>query len=88
MYCPLITSSRLLDDISPYQFAHARTETKASLTIDLYVQPPLFCADKIVKLDIDLPGKKVFVTSALSADELLEVIKKTGKETAYVGVKQ
>lgn len=44
--------------------------------------------DKIEKLDIDLPGKKVFVTSALSADELLEIIKKTGKESAYVGLKQ
>lgn len=44
--------------------------------------------DKIEKVDIDLPGKKVFVTSALSADELLEIIKKTGKESAYVGLKQ
>lgn len=46
-------------------------------------------ADKITALDIDLPGKRVFVTSsALSADELLEVIRKTGKPTSYVGLKQ
>lgn len=45
-------------------------------------------ADKIEKLDIDLPAKTVYVTSALPSAELLEVIKKTGKDTTYVGVRQ
>lgn len=34
---------------------------------------------------ISLPDQKVSVTSTLSADQLLEVIKKTGKKTTYVG---
>lgn len=34
---------------------------------------------------INLPEQKVAVTSTLSADQLLEVIKKTGKKTIYVG---
>ncbi|XP_063375320.1 copper transport protein ATOX1 [Cydia amplana] len=36
-------------------------------------------------VDISLPEQKVSVTSTLSADQLLEVIKKTGKNTTYVG---
>ncbi|GBN37395.1 hypothetical protein AVEN_251386-1 [Araneus ventricosus] len=36
---------------------------------------------------IDLPNKKVFVTSSLSAGTILETLKKSGKETTYVGVK-
>uniref|UniRef100_A0A182UAM4 Copper transport protein ATOX1 n=1 Tax=Anopheles melas TaxID=34690 RepID=A0A182UAM4_9DIPT len=43
--------------------------------------------EKVEKVEIDLDNKKVFVTSSLTADELLETIKKTGKETSYVGVK-
>uniref|UniRef100_T1E2W6 Copper transport protein ATOX1 n=1 Tax=Psorophora albipes TaxID=869069 RepID=T1E2W6_9DIPT len=43
--------------------------------------------EKVEKVDIDLDNKKVFVTSSLSAEELLETIKKTGKETSYVGLK-
>lgn len=35
---------------------------------------------------ISLPDQKVTVTSTLSADQLLEVIKKTGKKTSYVGI--
>ncbi|XP_013185631.1 copper transport protein ATOX1 [Amyelois transitella] len=34
---------------------------------------------------ISLPEQKVVVTSSLSSDQLLEVIKKTGKKTTYVG---
>lgn len=45
-------------------------------------------AEKVEKVEIDLDNKKVFVTSALPADDLLETIKKTGKETSYIGVKQ
>ncbi|XP_052860616.1 copper transport protein ATOX1 [Anopheles cruzii] len=43
--------------------------------------------EKVEKVEIDLDNKKVFVTSGLSADELLGIIKKTGKETSYVGVR-
>lgn len=43
--------------------------------------------DKVQNVRIDLDNKKVFVTSSeLNADQLLEVIKKTGKTTTYVGV--
>ncbi|XP_050362967.1 copper transport protein ATOX1 [Nymphalis io] len=37
-------------------------------------------------ISISLPDQKVIVTSTLSADQLLEVIKKTGKKTSYVGI--
>lgn len=47
----------------------------------------MLLADKIEKLDIDLDGKKVYVTSSMTSDALLEVIKKTGKDTVYVGLK-
>jgi len=39
------------------------------------------------KVDIDLPGKKVYVDSTLSSEQLLETLKKTGKEVSYLGVK-
>ncbi|XP_076360056.1 copper transport protein ATOX1-like [Tachypleus tridentatus] len=39
------------------------------------------------KVDIDLENKRVFIDSNLSSDELLEVLKKTGKKCSYVGVK-
>lgn len=37
------------------------------------------------EVSISLPDQKVSVTSSLSAEQLLEVIKKTGKKTTYVG---
>lgn len=40
----------------------------------------------IDKVNIDLPGKKVFVTSSLSSEEILESLKKTGKAVTFVGV--
>lgn len=44
-------------------------------------------SDKVQNVRIDLDNKKVFVTSSeLSADQLLEAIKKTGKTTNYVGL--
>ncbi|GIY24302.1 HMA domain-containing protein [Caerostris darwini] len=36
---------------------------------------------------IDLGNKKVFITSSLPPETLLESLKKSGKETVYVGVK-
>ncbi|XP_067648257.1 copper transport protein ATOX1 [Eurosta solidaginis] len=44
--------------------------------------------DKVEKVSIDLDSKTVLVTSTLTSDELLETIKKTGKATQYVGVKE
>lgn len=44
-------------------------------------------SDKVSNVDIDLQTKKVIVTSTLSSDELLETLKKTGKEVTYVGGK-
>jgi copper chaperone len=49
--------------------------------------PSILFPDQVEKVDINLDGKEVYVTSNLSSDELLEVIKKTGKETSYVGLK-
>lgn len=37
-------------------------------------------------ISISLPEQKVIVKSTLSADQILEIIKKTGKKTTYVGV--
>ncbi|CAH0721474.1 unnamed protein product, partial [Brenthis ino] len=39
----------------------------------------------VENISISLPEQKVTVTSSLSSDQLLEVIKKTGKKTSYVG---
>ncbi|XP_053599941.1 copper transport protein ATOX1 [Plodia interpunctella] len=39
----------------------------------------------VENVSISLPEQKVVVTSSLSSDQLLEVIKKTGKKTTYVG---
>lgn len=36
-------------------------------------------------IKIDLSGKKVFVTTALDSDEVLETIKKTGKTCEFLG---
>lgn len=36
---------------------------------------------------VDLKGQEVAVASTLSSEELLTVIKKTGKSTSYVGEK-
>lgn len=37
-------------------------------------------------IEIDMDKQRVYVTSPLSADELLETIKKAGKTCSYVGV--
>lgn len=46
----------------------------------------LLVSDKVQNVRIDLDNRKVFVTSELSADQLMETIKKTGKTTNYIGV--
>ena len=44
-----------------------------------------FISDGIDKIDIDMEKQRVYVTSALSSDELLEAIKKAGKPCSYIG---
>ncbi|XP_034935322.1 copper transport protein ATOX1 [Chelonus insularis] len=39
----------------------------------------------IDNIKIDLPNKKVFVTSSLPKEEILETLKKTGKNVSYIG---
>ncbi|XP_068702564.1 copper transport protein ATOX1-like [Montipora foliosa] len=39
----------------------------------------------IDNIKVDLEKQRVYVTSALSADELLETIKKAGKSCSYIG---
>ncbi|XP_026765083.2 copper transport protein ATOX1 [Galleria mellonella] len=40
----------------------------------------------VESVSISLPEQKVVVKSTLSGDQLLDVIKKTGKKTTYVGI--
>ena len=42
----------------------------------------------VKKIEFDMDAQKVFVQSSLSGDELLAVIKKTGRECSYVGLKK
>jgi len=37
-------------------------------------------------IEINMDKQRVYVTSTLSADELLETIKKAGKTCSYIGV--
>lgn len=39
-------------------------------------------------MQVDLQGNKVSVTSALPSDEILQVIKKTGKSCQFLGIKK
>ena len=41
----------------------------------------------VEKVEIDLGAKRVMVTSTLTSDQVLEAIKKSGKETKFVGMK-
>ncbi|KXJ09411.1 copper transport protein ATOX1 [Exaiptasia diaphana] len=40
---------------------------------------------EVSKVDIDMEKQRVYVTSDLPSDKLLEIIKKTGKATNYIG---
>ena len=44
-----------------------------------------FLPGGIDNIEIDMEKQRVYVTSALSSDELLETIKKAGKTCSYVG---
>ena len=39
----------------------------------------------VVKFDVSLETQKVFVETEISAEEILAILKKTGKATTYVG---
>jgi copper chaperone len=39
----------------------------------------------VQNVEIDMKKQRVYVTSTLSSDELLEIIKKAGKATSYIG---
>ncbi|XP_033210412.1 copper transport protein ATOX1 [Belonocnema kinseyi] len=41
----------------------------------------------INNMQIDVPNKKVTVTTSLPADLVLEYLKKTGKSSSYIGTK-
>lgn len=52
------------------------------------VQNVLNKKEGVTDVNIDLQGKKVYVTSTLSSDEVLQVIKKTGKACEFVGTQK
>ena len=39
------------------------------------------------KIDIDVEGQKVYVTTTLSSDKVLAILKETGREFSYMGIK-
>ena len=41
----------------------------------------------VSNIEINMEGQRVYVTTSLSSDEVLAVIKKTGRETEYIGTK-
>ena len=47
----------------------------------------LLCPSGVSKVEINMDAQRVYVTSTLSGQELLEVLKKTGRECRYIGVK-
>ncbi|XP_076176701.1 antioxidant 1 copper chaperone isoform X2 [Ptiloglossa arizonensis] len=42
----------------------------------------------VTNVQIDLEEKKVFVSCTLTSDEVLQVIRKTGKPCQFLGVKK
>lgn len=52
-----------------------------------YFESDLVFSDKVSNVDINLEDKKVFVTSAMTPEELTETLKKTGKEVTFIGSK-
>ena len=45
---------------------------------------PSLCVPEVTKLDIDMEAQKVSVESTLSSDEILAVLKKTGRECSFI----
>ncbi|KAK2587238.1 hypothetical protein KPH14_002977 [Odynerus spinipes] len=52
------------------------------------VQNVLNKKEGVNDIKVNLDNKVVSVTSILSSDEILQTIKKTGKECRFVGIKQ
>ena len=42
----------------------------------------------VTKTDINMEQQKVYVTTTLSSDEVLAILKKTGREVTYIGATQ
>lgn len=45
---------------------------------------PLSVLPEVTKVDIDMDAQKVSVESSLSSDEILTVLKKTGRECSFI----
>ena len=45
-------------------------------------------AGKVDDFEVKLETKQVFVTTAGSSDDILEIIKKAGKATTFIGTKK
>ncbi len=71
MCLTLISSSDLLQWI----YFDSRNQTSCYLFLR-YIE--------VSDIQIDMEGQKVFVESTLSGEELLEKLKKTGRECAYI----
>lgn len=52
-----------------------------------FLFPPQLCHQGVSKVEIDMDAQRVYVTASLSGQELLDVLKKTGRECSYIGVK-
>lgn len=46
----------------------------------------MYVSTDVKDISIDMEKQRVYVTSDASADDLLGVIKKTGKKVSYVGL--
>lgn len=46
-----------------------------------------FHPPEVTKVNIDMEAQKVDVDSTLSGEELLAILKKTGRECSYLGTK-
>jgi len=42
----------------------------------------------VEKVECDLDAQRVYVTTTMTAEEILAIIKKTGKSCSYIGEKQ
>ena len=46
------------------------------------------CCPDVKKVTFDMEKQKVYVETSMSGEDILAIIKKTGRECSYVGVKQ
>lgn len=84
LFCFAVAKKLLLTEITCKTYIDISHLAERFLIISqmcFFVLPP----DGIASFDIDLPGKKVIVKTDLSSDQVLELLKKSGKSTAFVG---